>query len=901
MAVKPTQRAYTLRLKGKSDTDSWSKALWQTHEAVNRGARVFGDWLLTLRGGIDHRLADQSIHKSRRKNGESDPLAARRNRRILLALSWLSVESADGAPERYVVASGREPESERTTKVLTTFRNILKSRGLTSKEMESWTADCRDSLCAAIRNDAVWVNRSKAFDAANRRIPSLSRKEVWDMLSFFFNDEKSYLTLEKANETGKPAGKSEKKDLVKKAGQWLSSRFGKGKGVDFGRLAKVYAAIHRAATNVRSGCTGRSLIARLAKRVAGEEGADPLATLLRLTAAPGPKSATRNRLRDLASKERVSAEDLEKLAVQAAKDASRAESNIGRKGHRTYADAILADAERACGFTYLQKDGPARHWQFAVMLDHAARRVSIAHSWQKRAEARRQQLAADTRRQVPAEVEQFLDHFLEERGRITGAAGSVRIRPRAVDGWEEVVKAWSGSGCKTAEDRIAKVRELQSTLDKFGDAALFEALADDDARVVWFRNDRADPEPLLHYVRCRYAQERMRRYKVPAYRHPDPFFHPVFCDYGCSRWDVSFAVHKAAQPFRSASKTVDRLSAAYKATKDKQAGMKAHIRLLKAKKELEAARDESKRNLLDRSLQLETWDGNSITATPLRWQSKRLAADLFSMQSPTGIGISVSRGDRISRAAAGIGSDAAILVLNIFEEENWNGRLQVPRDQLERLGARVQKHGWDAQAKKMLANLRWLLTFSPRLMPQTSGPWPTYARQHRLSEDPAHWPHSEKNRNRNGLARLVLCRLPHLRILSLDLGHRYAAACAVWETLPEKELAKICTEAGRRPPAPADLACHVIIRRDGKRTKTIYRRTGPDMWARLDRQFLIKLQGEDRPCRKASPEELTAVRDFETAVGLTRKDDNPLPSDVVSLMTEALRTARLALRRHGDR
>ncbi len=329
--------------------------------------------------------------------------------------------------------------------------------------------------------------------------------------------------------------------------------------------------------------------------------------------------------------------------------------------------------------------------------------------------------------------------------------------------------------------------------------------------------------------------------------------------------------------------------------------MKAHIRLLKAKKELEAARDESKRNLLDRSLQLETWDGNSITATPLRWQSKRLAADLFSMQSPTGIGISVSRGDRISRAAAGIGSDAAILVLNIFEEENWNGRLQVPRDQLERLGARVQKHGWDAQAKKMLANLRWLLTFSPRLMPQTSGPWPTYARQHRLSEDPAHWPHSEKNRNRNGLARLVLCRLPHLRILSLDLGHRYAAACAVWETLPEKELAKICTEAGRRPPAPADLACHVIIRRDGKRTKTIYRRTGPDMWARLDRQFLIKLQGEDRPCRKASPEELTAVRDFETAVGLTRKDDNPLPSDVVSLMTEALRTARLALRRHGDR
>ena len=32
-------------------------ALWATHEAVNRGAKVFGDWLLTLRGGLDHNLA----------------------------------------------------------------------------------------------------------------------------------------------------------------------------------------------------------------------------------------------------------------------------------------------------------------------------------------------------------------------------------------------------------------------------------------------------------------------------------------------------------------------------------------------------------------------------------------------------------------------------------------------------------------------------------------------------------------------------------------------------------------------------------------------------------------------------------------------------------------------------
>ena len=52
----------------------------------------------------------------------------------------------------------------------------------------------------------------------------------------------------------------------------------------------------------------------------------------------------------------------------------------------------------------------------------------------------------------------------------------------------------------------------------------------------------------------------------------------------------------------------------------------------------------------------------------------------------------------------------------------------------------------------------------------------------------------------------------------------------------------------------------------------LYRRTGPDVlpdgsphpapWARLDRQFLIKLQGEDRPARKASPDEITSVEEF---------------------------------------
>ena len=60
--VSPTLRAYTLRLRGADGNDhSWRDALWATHEAVNKGAKVFGDWLLTLRGGLCHTLADAKV------------------------------------------------------------------------------------------------------------------------------------------------------------------------------------------------------------------------------------------------------------------------------------------------------------------------------------------------------------------------------------------------------------------------------------------------------------------------------------------------------------------------------------------------------------------------------------------------------------------------------------------------------------------------------------------------------------------------------------------------------------------------------------------------------------------------------------------------------------------------
>src|SRR5690606_2098442 len=126
------------------------------------------------------------------------------------------------------------------------------------------------------------------------------------------------------------------------------------------------------------------------------------------------------------------------------------------------------------------------------------------------------------------------------------------------------------------------------------------------------------------------------------------------------------------------------------------------------------------------------------------------------------------------------------------------------------------------------------------------------------------------NKDRKGRARLQLARMPGLRVLSLDLGHRYAAACAVWETITGEQIEATC-RAHRQALPDAD-ATYLHLKRTTTKSQQsgrrkgqpivetpIYRRIGADClpdgsphpapWARLDRQFLIKLQGEDRPAR----------------------------------------------------
>ncbi|MDP6954806.1 MAG: hypothetical protein QF599_02430, partial [Planctomycetota bacterium] len=151
-----TQRAYTLRLQGTDRSDqSWRDALWQTHHAANKGSKAFGDWLLTMRGGLDHTLADAKI-KGEKKEPDRDPTPPeRKDRRILLALSWLSVESKRGAPKEFLVASGHAPAENRNGQVIKALERILEKRGVPKPTIGLWIDDCSASLSAAIRDDVI--------------------------------------------------------------------------------------------------------------------------------------------------------------------------------------------------------------------------------------------------------------------------------------------------------------------------------------------------------------------------------------------------------------------------------------------------------------------------------------------------------------------------------------------------------------------------------------------------------------------------------------------------------------------------------------------------------------------------------------------------------------------------
>ncbi len=366
----------------------------------------------------------------------------------------------------------------------------------------------------------------------------------------------------------------------------------------------------------------------------------------RSISGPGHKSKTRNFLTRLAGVAAVEKGDLEQLADAARGDALQCKNNLHRKGVRSWTLDLLEDVEEACGFTYCGNGKPgsahvgtckkekcgARHKQFAVMLDHAARRVSMWHSWIKRAELQRCRFEEATRQldslkqRAPGAV-RWLSDFCRKRSELTGAEGEFGylIRKRAISGWRDVVIAWASIPDPSPEERVGAVRQLQSDAEKFGDSQLFEALAADEATCVWQGADgQPDASILEEFSAAQVASYNQRRLKVPAYRRPDPLTHPVFCDFGNSRWSVRFAVHEERRE-REARKRVRQKSQA----QGNQYPVNQH------------------------ALWMALWNGQDMTQTELRWCSERLETALALREELCRGPTEVTRADRLGRAAAG--------------------------------------------------------------------------------------------------------------------------------------------------------------------------------------------------------------------------------------------------------
>jgi IS605 OrfB family transposase len=866
--------------------------------------------LLTLRGGLDHTLADAPVKGGRGKSNRAPSEDERRDRRVLLALSWLSVEDERGAPNEsgVIVAYGdgctalRDSQDGRDRKVCDALRCILVKRGLDAASIDAWMNDCQGSLKARIRDDAVWVNRSEMFDSLASSWAGLTRANSQPVLADFFGPVAEWVTLpvtaaegdgDEASSRVAMSGGGGGGDGVEfrtSARNFLSTNFGTGAKSNKRAISDALTRAASSLARLGAGCDGSAVLSHLCTEF-DLSGTDDEARFNALRERIGWKTGRPSKghwaLSTARRKTRLAPEDIDLLG-KALNEEAEAKLAGSKRSVPPWINSLKLTLENAIGFGYVTERNLIG--EFGVMLDHAARRVSINCSWIKRAELERRQFETDAKkldqvRAKHASAAAFLDEVGRKRARESGSSAgtAVLIRKRAIMGWKEVVAAWSRQSCKTVQDRIEAARLLQGELEKFGDNKFFEELAVEDARVVWQNADGvADSTILERYSAGSVAEANQQRFKVPAYRHPDPLRHPVFGDFGVSRWEIAFALHERVRA-AVAAKSPRRSDAEWYAD--------------------------------PRNLRMGLWTGQRVEMVSLRWSSKRLTKDLALSESIVADSATVTRADRLGRAS--VGHSRPVNVVSVFEEVNWNGRLQAPRDELDRV-AQLTERGEITQARKLRDRISWFVSFSPKLAP--SGPFIDYAAAHGIKpsgKTGEYWPHSAMNRDRQGHhAKFIYARLPGLRVLSVDLGHRFSAACAVWEAMSALQVNSVASQGKivRGGTSTHDLFVHVETKNaDGRLRTTVFRRVGSDKlpdgsihpapWAKLERQFLIKLQGEERQSRMAAPDELASIGAWEKALGRQPfPETSTKPSkNVAELMARNVRMFTLAARRHFDR
>lgn len=995
MAKKPkaTTRSYTLGLMSTSEASDWLPLwgrLFQTHHAVCRGAREYGEFYLNLRGGLAASLAECADEP----DAERRRLLQRGARRML-ALGWFSVESVRGAEnhphrvrERVCAACNSLPkpscEHEHPDKVselkpgqslppdlaqrllreiLTTHKSVIEEAALAE-----WASDCVLALTAHIRPDAVIVNRAAVFAEWQKSVgdsgaemPEQARRILFAMCGDGFvsltlpEEEAVKQEAEQAESDLSGVDDSEDEDAKKSKSETEeavepsnASRgvycdlFGgdpgpkikrEGEKIRFAAMLYEFlspfgtgkqACVFLDRNNLALGETprrcdpARPLSGQLRewRKLHGWDRKD--ADLLPREASPDNKknkiAVPYRKLLVAAGLWAESNDESGAITPQHEKAGGRIQKKLKEvaittgESHGTlglvngilsacakrvtaedlrvfkpeWAKGIQDSFERAARVGTIKGAPEFRYLMFAL----AARRISQTQTWTKRNEAERHKAAVkeDAAKKKLEELDPdgsaraWFSAYEEKRGEDSQASSDFRITRRMIGECDAVFKAWQGT--KSEDEREKEAASVQANAEKFGDARLYADLSEDPAAAAIWRHEQG-AEVLKQWVKLRQAQYDQQRLKIPRFCHPDPFFHPTWCEFGgSSKPKVWYAWKPDSKP------------------QSPEPGGDA---------------DGSRRLWM----LLPDFGARQAKAVPMRWRSKRLSQDLGGVNGYTDA--SVPRADRLSLAAANLPLlDAKKEPIRYRpahpftkDAKGWNARLQLDRDTLERL----ERH-WDDDRRdwndggKALRNVRWYVTFAPAL---TVSEGPGSSIHPKLGWKSS--PHSELNKTqkREGQAQLVLSRLPGLRVLSVDLGHRFAAACAVWETMSAatfmQAIAGGVVVAGGS--GPDHLYCHVRTKgSNGRERTTIFRRVGSDTlgddpnpapWARLDRQFLIKLQGEDETPRKMSPAELSMLDGWRKALGAAESPTVRKPRNVAEGMADGARLLMLAIRRHADR
>ena len=276
-------------------------------------------------------------------------------------------------------------------------------------------------------------------------LAGLDRKYAEQLISTFFGQPPEYFKLPGIDDEAAVSGRQEP-EFRTLARQWVSTNFGTGKKSDSGQIVKALKELGNVDVASLAGEPKHDVLSRLTEVLTGSPG-DGTESAFRSAIGWTTGRASKGRLAVQNLPDPPTLDDLQTLRQKFQEEASDKESKAGSRNVPGWMSSLQAKIEQGVGMPFVNQRNLIG--EFSVMLDHAARRVSIAHSWIKRAEAERQRFSQDASRleQVPKDAKRWLDDFCNARSGITGAATAYRIRRRAIEAWDRVVQRWSRTDC----------------------------------------------------------------------------------------------------------------------------------------------------------------------------------------------------------------------------------------------------------------------------------------------------------------------------------------------------------------------------------------------------------------------------------------------------------------------